>query len=139
MMIIEYDKNPVASPEQKIKTLAESVQRAISNIESSGETVKVVQGSRGKQGLSAYQVAVKNGYKGTEKEWLDSLAADKHYVHNQTEVSAAWEVTHNLGKNPAVTVVDSAGTEVIGEVDYISSNACVLRFKAPFKGKAFFN
>lgn len=66
-------------------------------------------------------------------------ADDKHYTHNQTEASAAWEVTHNLGKNPAVTVVDSAGTEVIGEVDYISSNACVLRFKAPFKGKAFFN
>lgn len=66
-------------------------------------------------------------------------ADDKHYTHNQTEVSAEWEVTHNLGKNPAVTVVDSAGTEVIGEVDYISSNTCVLRFKAPFKGKAFFN
>jgi len=25
------------------------------------------------QGLSAYQVAVKNGFVGTEQEWLDSL------------------------------------------------------------------
>lgn len=30
-MIIEYDKNPAASPEQKIKTLAESVQRALNS------------------------------------------------------------------------------------------------------------
>lgn len=64
---------------------------------------------------------------------------DKSYTHNQETASAVWEVTHNLGKHPAVTVVDSAGTEVIGEVDYTSSNTCVLRFQAPFNGKAFFN
>ena len=30
-------------------------------------------GEDGKDGLSAYQVAINNGFKGTEKEWLDSL------------------------------------------------------------------
>lgn len=30
-------------------------------------------GVYGKDGLSAYEIAVKNGFKGTEKEWLDSL------------------------------------------------------------------
>ena len=30
-------------------------------------------GDKGDQGLSAYEVAVKNGYVGTEKEWLESL------------------------------------------------------------------
>ena len=30
-------------------------------------------GENGKDGLSAYQVAINNGFKGTEKEWLDSL------------------------------------------------------------------
>lgn len=29
------------------------------------------------QGLSAYEVAVKNGYTGTEQEWLTSLKGDK--------------------------------------------------------------
>ena len=28
---------------------------------------------RGQDGLSAYEVAVKNGVKGTEQEWLDNL------------------------------------------------------------------
>lgn len=27
------------------------------------------------QGLSAYEIAVKNGYKGTEKEWLASIGS----------------------------------------------------------------
>lgn len=30
-------------------------------------------GENGKDGLSAYQLAINNGFKGTEKEWLDSL------------------------------------------------------------------
>ena len=36
----------------------------------------VYKGKDGKDGIngkSAYELAVKNGYKGTEKEWLDSL------------------------------------------------------------------
>ena len=31
-MIIEYDKDPAASPERKIQTLAESVQRALNSV-----------------------------------------------------------------------------------------------------------
>ena len=78
----------------------------------------------------------------TVQEWLESLkgtGGDKHYVHKQETSSDTWEVTHNLGKEPAVTVTDSAGTEVIGEVEYVSLNKCILRFQAPFSGKAIFN
>ena len=31
---------------------------------------------KGDEGKSAYEVAVENGYKGTEQEWLDSLKGD---------------------------------------------------------------
>lgn len=37
-----------------------------------------VAGERGKQGLSAYEIAVKNGFIGTEQEWLDSLKAESY-------------------------------------------------------------
>jgi hypothetical protein len=50
-----------------------------------------------------------------------------------------WTVTHNLGKNPSVAVVDSAGTVVIGQVDYDTINQITLTFKAAFSGKAYFN
>ena len=64
---------------------------------------------------------------------------DKNYVHNQSEASATWVVTHNLGKRASVTVVDSAGTVCIGQVDYNSDNQVTLTFKSAFGGKAYFN
>lgn len=40
------------------------------------EVVLVVDEGVGPQGLSAYQIAVANGFIGTEQEWLDSLKSD---------------------------------------------------------------
>lgn len=40
------------------------------------ETIKGAGGLKGDDGDSAYQVAVKNGFEGTEKEWLESLKAN---------------------------------------------------------------
>ena len=100
------------------------------------------QGRQGEDGKSAYEIAKEHGFTGTEAEWLESLkgtGGDKHYVHKQETSSDTWEVTHGLGKEPAVTIVDSAGTEVIGEVEYVGLNKCILRFQAPFSGKAIFN
>lgn len=64
---------------------------------------------------------------------------DKNYVHSQETAATEWEVTHDLGKQPAVTVIDSAGTEVVGEIEYIGNNKCILRFEGAFSGKAIFN
>ena len=36
------------------------------------------QGVQGTQGLSAYEVAVQNGYSGTESEWLESLKGEEY-------------------------------------------------------------
>lgn len=41
------------------------------------EAVKGPKGDNGQDGLSAYQIAVKNGYKGNEQEWLQSLKGPK--------------------------------------------------------------
>lgn len=32
-------------------------------------------GTPGKDGLSAYEIAIKNGFEGSEQDWLDSLQA----------------------------------------------------------------
>ena len=65
--------------------------------------------------------------------------ADKNYVHNQVTVSSTWVVAHNLNKFPSVTVVDSAGTTVVGEITHNSINQATITFSAPFSGKAYFN
>lgn len=64
---------------------------------------------------------------------------DKSYVYTQSVSSKEWHIFHDLGKYPSVTIIDSAGTVVIGQVQYASQNEIVLHFSAPFSGKAFFN
>lgn len=68
-----------------------------------------------------------------------AAGSDANYVHDQLLASATWDVIHNLGKFPAVTVVDSAGDVCIGDVHYVSANRVALAFRAPFSGQAFLN
>ncbi|MFA7269833.1 MAG: hypothetical protein WC073_10855 [Sterolibacterium sp.] len=65
--------------------------------------------------------------------------ADKHYAHSQLIPSDTWLVAHNLGKHPSATVVDSAGSVVIGDVSYIDSNNLQLNFSGAFAGTAYLN
>ena len=81
---------------------------------------------------------------GSETEKLATISTlsdmvDKHYVYEQATPSAEWTVTHNLRKHPSIEVVDSAGTVVIGEYDYIDLNNVRLIFGGAFAGKAYFN
>lgn len=61
------------------------------------------------------------------------------HTHVQTLASAEWVIAHNLGKNPSVSVVDSAEEEVIGEVQHVDVNNLIIRFSAAFSGKAYLN
>jgi hypothetical protein len=59
------------------------------------------------------------------------------FAHNQQVSSASWTITHNLNFNPNVTVVDSAGTNVEGEVQYINLNQLRVVFSSAFSGYAY--
>ena len=61
------------------------------------------------------------------------------YIHDQSSPSTTWVITHNLGKYPSVTIVDSANSEIIGEVNYSNTNSLTLTFSAAFSGKAYIN
>jgi hypothetical protein len=67
------------------------------------------------------------------------VAADKNYVFIQSTPSATWTITHNLGKFPSVSVVDSANTVVYGDINYINENSLTVTFSAAFGGKAYMN
>jgi len=64
--------------------------------------------------------------------------ADKNYVQTFT-VASTVTVNHNLNKLPAVTIIDSAESEVIGDIEYTNNNTLVLTFSAPFSGKVTCN
>ena len=59
------------------------------------------------------------------------------YHHIQGTPSNNWVITHNLNFNPNVTVVDSAGTNVEGEVRYVNGNTTVVAFQSAFSGDAY--
>lgn len=61
------------------------------------------------------------------------------YTHNQMVPAADWTITHNLARFPSVTVIDSAGSTVVGDVEYLSNNAVAVHFTAAFGGSAYLN
>lgn len=75
----------------------------------------------------------------TASQKSDLLSFKENFVHNQLLAADTWNITHNLGKHPSVTVVDSAGTVVVGEIKYLDLNSIRITFTAEFSGKAYFN
>ena len=66
-------------------------------------------------------------------------SADKNYVHKQSSAADQWTIVHNLGKYPSITVVDSAGTVVVGEIVLQTTEQAVISFNGAFSGKAYCN
>ena len=59
------------------------------------------------------------------------------YHHIQNTPSSSWVIAHNLGFYPNVTVVDSAGTVVEGNIAYTNANSVTLTFTGSFSGDAY--
>jgi len=60
-----------------------------------------------------------------------------NYTHDQGVPSTTWNINHDLNGFPNVTVVDSAGTQVEGNVVYVDANNMTISFSAAFSGKAY--
>ena len=61
----------------------------------------------------------------------------RRHIHTQGSVSSTWTITHTLGGNPSVMVVDSSNTVVYGEIQYLSSTQVRIIFSAAFSGFAY--
>jgi hypothetical protein len=68
-----------------------------------------------------------------------SIVGDLNFTFTQVTAASSWDITHNLGKFPSVSVVDSAGTNVVGQVDYGDENTLRINFTAAFAGVAYLN
>lgn len=82
---------------------------------------------------------IKNSTTGEWEEIEAIKGTDKNYLHTQTTASDTWVITHNLNKYPSITVIDSTGAEVIGEIQYDSLNQVTITFAGAFKGFATLN
>lgn len=68
-----------------------------------------------------------------------SGGGDKAYTHSQISPSSIWNINHGLNKRPSVSVVDSGGSLVMGEVKYVDDNNIQITFSAAFAGNAYLN
>lgn len=67
------------------------------------------------------------------------ITGDKDFTYIKSTPDKIWEITHNLDKYPSVTVVDSAGSVVMGDITYTSKSSLTVTFSAAFSGKAYLN
>jgi hypothetical protein len=66
----------------------------------------------------------------------DDIPSAQPFIHEQLAPSSLWVINHNLNKYPSVTVTDSAGNVVVGDVKHVSLNTTEISFSAAFAGKA---
>lgn len=65
--------------------------------------------------------------------------SDKTAVIKQLSPSSVWTIAHTLNKFPSVTVVDSGGNVVIGDITYVDMNTIIINFTTAFSGKVYLN
>lgn len=140
---------------KKIKDTYDSVLKLNDNAGLSSATKSITDGLGNATPLSLSDTEVKatvaveaTGFKtptGTSTDYLmadgtvNSNGGDLTYNHNQGSAAISWSITHNLGKFPSVTVIDSASRQVQGEVEYININSLTITFTGAFSGKAHLN
>ena len=64
---------------------------------------------------------------------------DKTFTHTQGSASTTWVITHNLGKYPSVSIQDSAGSDLVGDIDYNSDRKLTITFSGAVSGTAHLN
>lgn len=70
---------------------------------------------------------------------LETQQADKNFVYTQNIPDDVWTIVHTLNKFPSVSVKDSAGTLVLGQIDYIDTTTIKITFSGSFSGVAILN
>lgn len=86
------------------------------------------QGAQGAQGPQGAQL--------TSEEILGVVIPAISYRHTQSAVSDTWNIAHNLHFLPNVTVFDSGGSQIEGNVIHLNTNSLSIEFSAAISGNA---
>ena len=79
-------------------------------------------------------------------KWIIDLAKTLDYIPNggndsyvftQNVPESTWNIIHNLGFHPNITVIDSAENTMYGSISYITTDQVILTFSAAFSGTAY--
>ena len=70
---------------------------------------------------------------------VDNVHSKNSFIFEQNVASDTWEIQHNLGRFPSITIVDSSGSVIIPERKYINENKCIAKMLAATTGTAYLN
>ena len=68
-----------------------------------------------------------------------AITGDKHFTYTQSLPAAVWSISHNLDKMVSVSVQDTSGNTVHGEIAYTSTDTITITFINAFAGVAYLN
>jgi hypothetical protein len=68
---------------------------------------------------------------------IENEVSKNYFRHVQGSPASIWNINHNLGRHPSVTVTDSGGDSAVGEIDYVDNNNLRITFSAGFAGEAY--
>tara|TARA_R100000935_G_scaffold37255_1_gene58325 strand:+ start:844 stop:1563 length:720 start_codon:yes stop_codon:yes gene_type:complete len=68
-----------------------------------------------------------------------NTSGDASFTFTQASPATTWNIQHDMGKFPSITVIDTGDTVVTGQYTYTNNNNVVLNFSAAFAGKAYLN
>ena len=93
-------------------------------------------GPQGEEGLSAYELWLEDGNEGTLEDYFAFLSGGD-YTHEQMSPAFVWNIQHDLAFFPNVTVIESQGKQIIGDVEYVDQNNLTITFSREVAGKAY--
>lgn len=65
------------------------------------------------------------------------VSGPRNFQWSAPSALTTWEITHNLGRYPNVTVLDSAGSQFFGAVTYVDINKLTISFAYAISGTAY--
>lgn len=74
-----------------------------------------------------------------EQTVVDIGYNDKNHYHTQDVPAQIWNIPHTLEKVVAVTITDTAGTEIHGKVVKNTGTLVIIEFNVPVMGYAALN
>lgn len=68
---------------------------------------------------------------------IEEVRSRSRFEFIQSAASSTWNITHNMRFFPNVSIVDTALSNVIGEVEYLTENSLRVTFSQSFAGRAY--
>ena len=95
-----------------------------------------LQGLTGAQGITGSQGEI--GSQGIQGTAGISFSVSKvSFRYEQSNQSSVWNINHNLGFNPNITILDYSGNTIESDIVYVNINNVTLTFSSDVSGYAY--